>query len=325
MKKVYFLLPHGSIKPSLLFLAIDMFEMANEYLLKQHGKPFYDIKIVGEHLSQHLWDSQLLVQAQEVSQLPCPDLVIIPGGSVRNDYSQQKNKALAQWMIEQYKEGAELASLCTGAFLLAATGLLNNMECTTHWQMTHMLAERHPAIKLCSDKIITESKGIYTASGAVSSMNLILHLIEKYSGRQAAIYAAKMMHIDMDRTSQSVFAIFEGQKDHDDEAIKKVQSFIEKNIDDKITVDYLAEKFSIPKRSFLRRFKNATHNSPIEYIQRTKIEAAKRKLETNRKSVNEIMYEVGYADIKAFRNIFKKISGLSPIEYRKKYNKDVIG
>lgn len=324
MKKVYFVLPDGRIKPSLMFLAIDIFEMANEYLIRQNGNPFYDIKIVGEPLSQNLWDSDLLVNAKEVHQLPCPDLVIIPGGSSKNDYSRKKNKALANWMIEQYKEGAELASLCTGAFLLAATGLLNNMECTTHWQMTNQLAEQHPQIKLCSDKIITESKGIYTASGAVSSMNLVLHLIEKYSGRPAAIYAAKMMHIDMDRISQSVFAIFEGQKDHNDEAIKKVQTYIEKNIDDRITVDYLSEKFSIPKRSLVRRFTKATHNSPIEYIQRTKIEAAKRKLETNRKSVNEIMYEVGYADIKAFRNIFKKISGLSPIEYRKKYNKDMI-
>jgi len=322
MKKVHFLLPDGRIKPSLMLLAIEVFETVNDYLISKGDKPYYEIKIVGYDLLQQVWNSQMHIKVENVSIAGSPDLIIIPGGSEKNDYSKKGNKNLTRWISEQYKNGAELASLCTGSFLLASTGLLNNMECTTHWKMSNVFTEKYPETKFCSDKIITECKGIYTASGAISSMNLVLHLIEKYNGRQVAVYCSKMMHIDMDRNSQSAFVIFEGQKNHSDDTIKKIQSFIEKSIDDKISVDYLAEKFFIPKRSLVRRFKKATHNLPIEYIQRTKIEAAKRKLESNRKSINEIMYEVGYTDTKAFRNMFKKIAGLSPIEYRKKYNKD---
>ncbi len=320
MKNVFFLVPDGRMQPSLLFLGIELFDTVNKYLVDRGGKPFYNIKIVGCQLRQQVGDSTIHIKAEDVRKAGLPDLVLMPGGSENNNYRTPKNQALTRWLIQQHQQGAELAGLCTGAFFLAATGLLNKMECTTHWKMANLLAAQYPEIELCSDKIITECRGIYTASGAVSSMNLILHLIEKYNGRQAAVYCAKMMHIDVDRRVQSDFVIFEGQKAHDDEVIKKMQNFIEKNVNDKITVEYLARKFSMPKRSLVRRFKKATHNLPLEYIQRTRVEAAKRKLETNRKSVNEIMYEVGYADSKAFRNMFKKIAGLSPLEYRKKYS-----
>lgn len=307
-----------------MFLAIEVLETANQYLGKKNNKPFYDIKIVGADLCHDLWESHIHINSHDIHQLERPDFIIIPGGSEKNDYLSKKNKALLEWITEQYKSGTELISLCTGSFLIAATGLLNNNECTTHWKMNNLFAKTYPQVRLRSDKIITECKGIYTASGSISSLNLILYLIEKYNDRQTAVYCAKMMYLNMDRNSQSEFVIFEGQKEHEDEAIKKVQTFIEKHIDDKITIDSLAEKFSIPKRSLVRRFQKATQNSPLEYIQRTKMEIAKRNLETNRKSVNEIMYEAGYVDIKAFRNIFKKIVGLSPIQYRKKYNKDFV-
>lgn len=319
MKNVFFLLPDGTMQPSLLFLGIELFDTVNKYLVDRGLKPYYTIKLAGYGISQQIGSASVKIGAEDVRKAGRADLVIMPGGSERNNYSSRKNQLLTNWMIEQHRAGAELAGLCTGAFFLAATGLLNKKECTTHWKMANRFASEYPEIELCSDKIITACNGIYTASGAVSSMNLILHLIEKFNGRQAAVYCAKMMHIDLDRKFQSDFVIFEGQKDHSDDAIRKMQVFIEKNIDDKISVEFLARKFAMPKRSLVRRFKKATHNLPLEYIQRTKIEAAKRKLESDRKSVNEVMYEVGYSDIKAFRNMFKKIAGLSPLEYRKKY------
>ena len=130
--------------------------------------------------------------------------------------------------------------------------------------------------------------------------------------------------IDIDRISQSPFIIFQGQKSHDDESIKKAQEFIENNFDEKITVDQLASMLALGRRNMERRFKKATSNTVIEYIQRVKIEAAKKNLENGRKNVNEVMYEVGYSDTKAFRTIFKRITGLSPIEYRSKYNKEAV-
>jgi transcriptional regulator GlxA family with amidase domain len=115
--------------------------------------------------------------------------------------------------------------------------------------------------------------------------------------------------------------MFQGQKEHDDETIKKAQDFIEENYQEKLNVEQLADIFSIGRRSFERRFKKSTNNTVIEYIQRIKIEAAKRSFESSRKNINEVMYDVGYTDTKAFRDVFKKVTGMTPIEYRNRYNK----
>ncbi len=291
MKKIFFLLPEGFTRLSSILLATDVFEFANQYVMSRDGKPYYDIKIVGTNISQKLCNSHVSIKVENINNVERPDLIIIPAAAAENNYASRKNKKLLEWVVDQYKDGTELASLCTGSFLLAATGLFKNMECATHWIAANLFTKMFPNVRLCTDKIITDSKGLYTAGGALSSSNLILYLIEKYNGREVAIYCAKVMHLDIDRNSQSAFIIFEGQKDHIDVDIKKMQIFIEKNADEKITIDYLAEKFFIPKRSLVRRFKKATNNTPIEYIQRIKMEVAKRNLESGRKSVNEIMYE----------------------------------
>ena len=131
--------------------------------------------------------------------------------------------------------------------------------------------------------------------------------------------------IDIDRHSQSPFIMFQGQKTHEDESVKKAQEFIEKNFEEKITVDQLANMLAVGRRSLERRFKSATRNTITEYLQRVKVEAAKKNLESGRKNINEVMYDVGYSDVKAFRTIFRKITGLSPLEYRKKCNKEAVG
>ncbi|HYG02221.1 MAG TPA: helix-turn-helix domain-containing protein, partial [Chryseosolibacter sp.] len=170
-----------------------------------------------------------------------------------------------------------------------------------------------------------DEHGIYTSGGAYSYLTLVLYLIEKYCGRAAAIFCAKIFAIDIDRESQSPFMMFSGQKEHEDESIKKAQEFIESNFQEKITVDDLADRVALSRRNLERRFKKATSNTVIEYIQRVKIEAAKMSLESTQENVNEVMYKVGYTDTKAFRNTFKKITGLSPVQYRTKYNAQVLG
>jgi transcriptional regulator GlxA family with amidase domain len=179
-------------------------------------------------------------------------------------------------------------------------------------------------VHLVSDKIITDESGIYSSGGANSFWNLLLYLLEKYTSRDMAILFSKYYEIEMDRYSQSPFIMFKGQSSHTDEPVKKAQQFIESNVSDKISVEDLASKFAIGRRNFERRFKKATNNTPVEYIQRVKIEAAKKSLETSRKNVNEVMYDVGYSDTKAFRTVFKKITGLSPIDYRNRYNKEAV-
>lgn len=324
MKKVYFLIPAGILKPTTLFSGIEVFEKANEFCFARSRNNFYDVKIAGSSLDQSLLNGHFSIKISDVKRLPRPDLIIIPGQHEHTSYSTKENQDLLKWLIRQYRNGTELASLCTGAFMLGATGLLADRECSTHWRAQESFRKMFPDVNLRIDKVITDNKGIYTAGGATSSLNLLLYLVEKYNGREAAVYCAKILQIDIERTSQSPFILFEGQKEHDDDEIKKVQNYIEKNIDAKLTVEYLADKFFISRRSLVRRFKKATHNSPVEYIQRIKIEAAKRKLERKRKTINEIMYSVGYTDVKAFRNMFKKVTGISPTNYRNKFNKEFL-
>lgn len=252
------------------------------------------------------------------------DLIIVPAMHGDQQKAIELNKGFIPWIIDQYKAGAELVSFCIGSFFLAATGLLDGKQCATHWVMANEFRKMFPAVELVDDRIMTEADGIYTSGGAYSFLNLLVYLVEKYAGREMAILTAKAFMVDIDRSSQSPFIIFQGQKAHDDEPVKKAQEFIESNFQEKITIDRLASMFALGRRNLERRFKKATANTVIEYIQRVKIEVAKKSLESSRKNINEVMYEVGYADTKAFRTTFKKITGLSPIDYRNKYNKEAV-
>ena len=178
-----------------------------------------------------------------------------------------------------------------------------------------------PDVKLVTEKIITDENGLYSSGGAFSYLNLILYLIEKYAGRDMAVLCAKVFAIEIERSNQLSFVIFQGQKEHEDEPVKQAQQYIENNFQEKITVDHLAGMLALGRRNLERRFKRATANTVVEYIQRVKIEAAKVSLESARENVNEVMYNVGYTDPKAFRTTFKKITGLSPVQYRNKYTR----
>jgi transcriptional regulator GlxA family with amidase domain len=257
-----------------------------------------------------------------VHDLGKTDLIIIPAldGDLKD--AIEANRDFIPWIVEQYHKGAEVASLCLGAFLLASTGLLKGRKCATHWMATDAFRSMFPEVELVTEKIITDEQGIYSSGGAFSYLNLILYLIEKYAGREIAVLSAKVFAIEIERQNQLSFVIFQGQKGHDDEAIKRAQEFIEQNYQEKITIEELASMVAVSRRNFERRFKKATANTVAEYIQRVKIEAAKMSLESSRENVNEVMYKVGYSDNKAFRTTFKKITGISPLEYRNKYNKE---
>jgi transcriptional regulator GlxA family with amidase domain len=250
-------------------------------------------------------------------------LVFIPAlfGDMR--LAVQQNQELIPWIIKQYQNGAEVASLCVGAFLLASTGLLNGKKCSTHWGFGDEFRTMFPEVELVDGSIVTDENGVYSSGGANSYWNLLLYLVEKYTDRETAILASKYFAIDIDRDSQLSFSVFKGQKEHHDLEIIEAQEYIEGNFQDKISVDMLAGKVSVGRRSFERRFKKATNNTVAQYVQRVKIEAAKRSFESSRKNISEVMYDVGYTDTKAFRTLFKKITGLTPIEYRNKFQKQI--
>lgn len=321
MKKVSILVPESSVMqaiadPQYLFTA------ANQFLLSAGRQPLFDVELVGASKEIKLNNGMFSVHTDRLlKDVKQTDLIFIPAllGDMTNAVA--KNKSAIPWIISQYGKGAEVASLCVGAFLLASTGLLNGKKCSTHWGFQNEFREMFPDVEVVEGSIVTEENRIYSSGGANSYWNLLLYLLEKYTDRETAILASKYFAIDIDRDSQSAFAMFKAQKNHSDKEILKAQDFIENNIDEKIGTDHLAQMVALSRRTFERRFKEATSNSVLEYIHRIRVEAAKRKFENSRKNISEVMYEVGYTDTKAFREVFKKLTGLTPIEYRNKYNK----
>jgi len=322
MKIITILMLEGAVPASIADPRY-MFTAANELLVNSGKRPVFRVQIAGLTREIKLNDGSFTVNADVLlHEAGKSDLVIIPAISRDIKNAIEVNRDYIPWITEQYKSGSEVASLCIGAFILASTGLLKGKQCSTHWLFANEFRNMFPDVKLAGDKIITDQSGLYSSGGATSYWNLLLYLIEKYAGRETAILASKFFLLDIGRTSQSPFIMFRGQKDHTDEEVKKAQEYIEQNFQDRITVDELCNMFGVGRRTFERRFKKATTNSIVEYIQRVKIEAAKKEFETGRKTVNEVMYEAGYTDPKAFRDVFKKIAGLSPIDYRGKYKKE---
>ena len=299
-----------------------MFKAVNQFLVSSGKPPLFDVQLVAITKEVKLENSLFTVHAEKLlKDVHKTDLIFIPAISGDIPAALKLNKDYMPWIVNQYKNGAEVASLCIGAFVLAATGLLNGKKCSSHWNAANEFRTMFPEVELVDGSILTEEQGIYSSGGANSYWSLLLYLVEKYTDRDTAILASKFFAVDIDRDSQASFMMFKGQKEHDDREILKVQEFIEENYQEKITVDELAARVSIGRRSFERRFKKATNNTVVEYMQRVKIEAAKRSFEYSRKNINEVMFDVGYTDTKAFRTIFKKITGLTPVEYRNKYNK----
>ena len=326
MKHVSILAPKGN---AILSSVVGPYKilMAVNHFLKQTGArndDFFDIHLVGLQKDLSLYNGLFSIHCDStIKEIKKTDLILIP--ALRPDKLTEDlddNREYVPWIREQrLKHGAEVASMCMGAFILAQTGLVDGKQCATHWAGMELFKKMYPKVNLVSHKVVTDEDGIYTSGGAFSFLNLLLHLVEKYCGRGVAIHISKFFEIEFDRENQNQFAIFQGQKDHEDEAIRQAQKFIEGNVANKISVEQLAEKYAISRRNFVRRFKKATQNTPSEYIQRVKIEAAKRSFESTPQNVNEVMYQVGYADQKAFRTVFKKYVGLSPVAYKEKYNR----
>src|SRR5687767_3699876 len=310
MKEISIIIPHKALISSVED-ARYMFSKVNEYLSQQGRGTMFNIKLVGLTKEVSLGNGQYVIKADAlIEDVMKPDLIIIP--SIKEEIIPLLifNLRFNPWIIQNYLQGTEIASLCTGSFLLASTGLLKEKYCATHWQYANEFRAYFPSVKLVDDKIITERNGIYTSGGSTSYWNLLLHLVEKHTDKETAIWASKYFSLDISRNSQSQFAIFRGQKKHSDSEVLHIQEYIEMNYAKKLTVEALASRVNMGRRTFERRFRKATNNSVLEYCQRVKIEVAKKQLEAGRKTVNEAMHDVGYGDINAFREVFYKITGV---------------
>ena len=304
--------------------ALQVFSEANNFLIKKNEKGLFKIELVGAQKNEYLINNLLSIKHQvAIDEINNTNLIIIPASLIRSyGTSTKNNQLLINWVAQQYRLGAEVASMCAGSFMLASTGMLSGKTCSTHWALSESFRELYPDVNLQTDQLITDENGIYTNGGAYSFLNLLMYLVEKFYDRETAIHCAKYFQIDLDRNLQAEFSIFNGHKKHHDEAILTAQKYLEENYRDKISVEKLATELNIGRRNFDRRFIKATGFTPLDYLQRVKIEAAKKLFETTRNTVNEIMYEVGYKDAKAFRDVFSRITGLSPLEYKSKYNKE---
>ncbi|NQD69649.1 helix-turn-helix domain-containing protein [Sphingobacterium shayense] len=327
MKHVTIIVPDGEGNNlSSIVGAYKILTRADDYWKQSGRKSVFKIQLAGISETVAFHEGLFTVKPHtHISAVTKTDLIIIP--SLNHDYRKavERNGILIDWIERRYKEGAQIATICTGAFLLASSGLLDGRTCSTNWAVADDFRTMFPKVNLLPDKLITDEYGIYTNGGAYSFLNLMIYLVEKYYDRETAILCSKVFQIEIDRQHQSPFIIFKGQKQHSDETIKQAQAFIENNLHEKISIEQLSGTFAVGRRNFDRRFIKATGNTPVEYTQRVKIEAAKKAFEIGHKTINEVMYEVGYSDMKAFREVFRKITGMSPLEYRTKYNKEAMG
>lgn len=323
MKHVSILIPQGGAVMGSIEGPHKLFTTVNEFMAGMGRPPLFDVHLVGISKDAQVYEGVFSAHPdQSIAELENTDLIVIPALKGDLNHAIELNGAFIPWILDMHEKGSDVASLCIGAFLLAATGLMSGKSCTTHWNYAPEFRKMFPDVNLLPENVITDEQGIYTSGGAYSYLNLIVYLIEKYGGRDLAVVAAKVFGIEIDRDNQSQFMIFRGLKDHDDDLVKRAQEYIEANYTQRITVDELASMLALGRRNLERRFKRATSNTVVEYMQRVKIEAAKMSLESSRENVNEVMYSVGYTDTKAFRSTFKRITGLSPVQYRQKYNRD---
>ncbi|TDE15629.1 GlxA family transcriptional regulator [Dyadobacter psychrotolerans] len=325
MKHLTIIVPDGENNLSSIVGTYKIFTRANAYWKEKSGKELFRIELAGVSKEIDFHEGLFTVRPHtHITAIAKTSLVIIPSLNHNFQSAVKENKLVIEWIEKQYKQGAEIASICTGAFMLASSGLLDGKSCSTHWAVADTFRAMFPKVNLQTDKLITDENGIYTNGGAYSFLNLVIYLVEKYYDRQTAIFCSKVFQIELDRQSQSEFTIFTGQKLHGDDMVQKAQAYIESKLEEKISVEALSSQFAVGRRNFDRRFIKATGNTPGEYAQRVKIESAKKAFETSRKTINEVMYDVGYSDVKAFREVFRKITGMSPLEYRSKYNKNAL-
>ena len=320
--KTISLLLHEDVYASAIGGVIDLLTGTNEYL-RESGRPeAFRLELVAERAN----NIQLDVPAQficytTIDKVVPSQLVIIPGFKGDIDPILRKYGDVVRWIAQMHRGGAEIASMCVGSFFLAEAGLLDGKAATSHWAAAGEMQRRYPRVRVQSDRIITDQEGVYTSGGAFSALKLILYLIEKFCGRETALVVSKRYSIEIDYGGQAHFAVFSGQRQHGDEEILRSQSFIEEHYASDLSMEQVSALCHTGKRNFIRRFKAATHNTPIEYLQRVRVEAAKKVLENEDCSLDEVMDRAGYEDIKTFRMVFKRLTGLSPRDYRKRYSR----
>lgn len=248
-----------------------------------------------------------------------PQLVIVPGFMFNILGVLPSLGRMVEWLQLQHQQGSYIASMCTGAFVTAQAGLLDGRCATTHWLFSEQFARRFPKVKLQPERTVTDDGQVLCSGGSTSGSDLLLHLIRKFSSPQLAAECAKKLLVDVAVRSQTPYASTTFKKNHTDAEILKIQVWLEQRLAQSIVMEQLAEEFCLSMRNFIRRFKAATEQTPIEYLQNLRIERAKFLLESSQQAFDQITLQVGYDDGNSFRRLFKQRVGLTPSAYRKRF------
>jgi transcriptional regulator GlxA family with amidase domain len=247
------------------------------------------------------------------------DLIFVPAAWLNIDGVVELNTPIVRWLKQRSDRGVAVASVCSGVGLVAATGLLDGKRATTHWGLAERFRQKYPRVKWMPELMVTEDRGFYCGGGVNASLDLSIYLVERFCGHEIAIQTAKALLIETRRAWQSGFAIIPLKTDHCDDAIASAQEWMHKNFAKTFSLEDPARRIGMSVRNFVRRFKEATGDSPLVYLQKLRIAAAKRMLENNHRSMQEIGDAVGYQDIAFFRALFQRHTGVSPSAYRDRF------
>lgn len=251
-----------------------------------------------------------------LSDVATADLVIVTSANVaeRNTWGE----TVVPHLTRLHRQGTRIASICTGAFVLAEAGLLSGRVATTHWGFVPMFRALYPEVDVRPERMLTQDGSIFCSGGINAYAELCLYLVEYWCGYRTAEQLARALVLDGWRDQQMDYSLFEFQKRHGDSAILKAQNHMQAHLQEALNVAVLAEICAMSERNFKRRFKKATGDTPIEYLQRLRIEHAKHRLEHSSLSIDRVADEVGYRDAAYFRQVFKQLAGMTPQAYRTK-------
>ncbi|WP_404337625.1 GlxA family transcriptional regulator [Sphingomonas sp. MMS12-HWE2-04] len=247
------------------------------------------------------------------------DIVIIPTSGLDLDLKLIQHSAMLPWLRRLYMRGAYVVGVCMGAAYLAAAGLLDGRLATTHWAASADMAARFPKVRWHPELFMTEDQRVLCSGGVGASIDISLYLVEKFCGHDVAVQTAKALLLPMPRLMQSGYAVLPVSRAHDDAPIRRVEAYLQENFRADVSVQALADIALMGERTFARRFKAATGRLPAAYVQALRIEAAKTMLEHEIASVSVVCEAIGYSDIGFFRALFKRMTGMTPGQYRSQF------
>ena len=257
--------------------------------------------------------------AARIKEIRKTELIFIPSTGIGLDDVAERNADVIPWLLRWHKRGAAIASVCSGVGLVASTGLLDGKRATTHWGIADEFRKKYPKVQWMPDLMVTEDRGFYCGGGVNASFDLSLYLVEHFCGHEVAVQSAKALLIETPRAWQAGFAIVPLKTEHSDDSISNAQEWLHQNFNKDFPLEATARRVGMSVRNFVRRFKHATGDNPLTYLQKLRIAAAKRLLESDHRTMQEISDAVGYQDVAFFRHLFERHAGVTPSVYRQKF------